>query len=399
MQTFQITLPPPHPAQAQVLSEAKRFNVLECGRRFGKTTLGVRLLISAAIKGQPVAWFAPTHKLLFEPWDLCSSLLAGGLRSRQSAHHQLRLPGAGAIDFWSLDRPDAGRGRKYARIVVDEAGLVRRLKHTWENALRPTLTDFKGDAWFLGTPNGKNDFHALFNLGKNKVPGWASWRWTTADNPHIDPAEIQSARAQLSQDAFMQEYLAQPVESAAKPFDDQALADCLGSLSSNPPASIGVDLARSQDYTAVVGLDEHGHVCLLDRWQSSWNQTRARLLRLISDTPTLIDSTGVGDPIVEDLSLVLPSVEGFRFTASSRPQLMAGLALAIQTRAIRLPEGWLSDELASLEPDGECDSHGNVKFAAPAGLHDDGVMALALAWRGLKTQQQSPTLQLQARWV
>jgi len=60
----------------------------------------------------------------------------------------------GTIEFWSLDTADPGRSRKYARVIIDEAGIVRDLEAAWNEAIRPTLTDYRGDAWFLGTPRG-----------------------------------------------------------------------------------------------------------------------------------------------------------------------------------------------------------------------------------------------------
>jgi hypothetical protein len=46
---LRIELPAPHAAQRQVLAEAKRFNVLACGRRWGKSTLGVDRIIKPVL--------------------------------------------------------------------------------------------------------------------------------------------------------------------------------------------------------------------------------------------------------------------------------------------------------------------------------------------------------------
>ena len=138
----------------------------------------------------------------------------------------------------------------------------------------------------------------------------------------------------------------------------------------------GVDLAKSQDYTVAIGLDESGHVCRLERWQSPWNQTQDRLEELIGDSYAVIDSTGVGDPIVETLQRRCSSVEGFNFTSRSKQQIMEGLAVAIQTNSIAFPDGWLRSELEAFEYQY---TRTGVRYEAPSGLHDDGVCALALA--------------------
>jgi hypothetical protein len=96
---------------------------------------------------------------------------------------------------------------------------------------------------------------------------------------------------------------------------------------------------------------------------------------MIGNTPAQIDSTGVGDPIVEDLRRVCRGVEGFKFTSPSKQQLMEGLQISIQTREIRYPDGWLRSELEAF---GFRYSGRTVQYEATVG-HDDGVCALALA--------------------
>jgi len=62
-----------------------------------------------------------------------------------------------------LDSPDSGRGRGYAVAVIDEAAMVPNLEHVWQQTIRPMLTDFLGEAWFLSTPKAMNYLKALFN--------------------------------------------------------------------------------------------------------------------------------------------------------------------------------------------------------------------------------------------
>jgi hypothetical protein len=138
-------------------------------------------------------------------------------------------------------------------------------------------------------------------------------------------------------------------------------------------------LAKSQDWTVAIGLNIDGVVCRWDRWQGPWEDTIRRLAGLI-DAPALVDSTGVGDPILEALQAAGVFAEGFQFTTRSKQDLMRGLQVAIQKREIRFPEGQILRELESFEY--EYREHG-VRYEAPTGLHDDCVMALALAWRHL----------------
>jgi len=127
---------------------------------------------------------------------------------KSETEKRIELYGGGVIDFWSLEDPNSIRGRKYKRAVVDEAAVARNLQEAWTRVIRPTLTDLKGDAWFLSTPKGKNNyFYDLFN-NKEKFNDWSSWQLPTSSNPYIDPKEIEEARQQLDPLTFAQEYLA-----------------------------------------------------------------------------------------------------------------------------------------------------------------------------------------------
>ena len=144
------------------------------------------------------------------------------------------------------------------------------------------------------------------------------------------------------------------------------------------PVAFGVDLGKAQDYTVVCGLDAQGDVCRLERWQADWGQTMSRILELVGNRPALVDSTGVGDAIVEELQRRSGGIRGFKFTSESKQQLMEALASAIQRSASRVPAGWLVSELKTFEYEY---TQTGVRYSAPAGLHDDGVCALALAVR------------------
>ena len=195
----------------------------------------------------------------------------------------------------------------------------------------------------------------------------------------ILPAEeIDEARRQLPEAVFRELYLAEASDDGSNPFGAAAISDCIAPMSTAKPACFGVDLAKSTDHTVVCGLDSSGSVCVLERWQSDWLTTRQRVARLIGSSPALIDSTGVGDPIVEDIARECRGAEGWKFTSQSKQQLMEGLAAAIHGREIRYPDGWLR---AELETFGFRYSSGRVIYEATAG-HDDGVCALALAVAG-----------------
>ena len=378
MTAIEIHAPAPHAGQRRVIDEARRFNVLMCGRRFGKTTLGKDRIGRAAWRGMPTAWFAPTYKLLTEVWRELLDMLAPEVESSNVQERQIRLKTGGLIDFWSLDHPDAGRGRKYGLVVIDEAGLVSDLEQAWHGAIRPTLADLRGSAWFLGTPKGRRFFYTLYALGQSGDPGWMSWRIPTSYNPFIAASEIEAARASMPEATFRQEFEGVPADDSGNPFGMDAIKDCASMpLTPGPAVAKGWDLAKSVDWTVGIGLDAQGCVCEFDRFQLGWEETEAKILAETA-CRSLVDSTGVGDPILERLQRKSALFEGFKFTSTSKQQLMDGLRAAIQRREIRFPDGPIRDELETFEY-----QYGatGVKYTAPQGLHDDCVMALALAYR------------------
>jgi hypothetical protein len=376
-----------HPSQREVHAALARFSVLEIGRRWGKTTFGIQLAIDDAVSGRKVGWFAPSYKYLADPVREFERALKPVVRRIDRIEKRMELKTDGSIDFWTLEDIDSGRGRSYDRIVVDEAGFAPRLLEAWRASMRATLADRKGRALFLGTPKGTGDFHRLYLEAEGDTTGeWRAFRIGSVANPHLDPSEIEAARRMLPAEVFAQEFEGVPAEDGGNPFGLDAIRECIAPMPDTAVECWGVDLAKSQDWTVAVGLDGEGRVCRLDRWQGPWSVTRERLARMIGDKPAQIDSTGVGDPIVEDLRKVCRRAEGFKFTSQSKQQLMEGLQLAIQTREIRFPDGWLRSELEAF---GFRYSGRAVSYEATVG-HDDGVCALALAV--LARRQRKPLL-------
>lgn len=368
-----IKLCKPHPAQKQVLDSDARFRVMMCGRRFGKSLISQNISIETGLKRQHVAYITPTYqlgKMFFK--EICK-LLPEKVYKKNETDLLIDFVTGGSVRFYTGERLDAMRGTKYHLVIIDEASYIPNLEDGWNNSIRPTLTDYKGKAIFLSTPRGKNYFYSLFMRGGE--PNWESFKFSTYDNPHIDPTEIDAAAAQLPSVVFKQEYMADPMENAANPFGSEFINACTKETK-GVAAYYGIDLAKSVDWTVIIGMDKQGNVVHFERFQKDWMQTKETILRLPKNLPIVIDSTGVGDAIVEDLQKKFNQMHGFKFTATSKQQLLEGLSSAIQTKAISYPEGPIKQELEVFEytftPTG-------VRYSAPQGFHDDCVIALALA--------------------
>lgn len=379
---MRIELPEPHINQLPILQCKDRFRIVMCGRRFGKSELSQIEIITAALKGQQVAYITPTYGLAKTFFDKLSKVIP--FPSNRADLH-INFPTGGEIRFFTGERLDNLRGRKFHLMVIDEASFIPNLEDGWLNSMRPTLTDYRGRAFFLSTPKGKNYFYSLYLKGINKETDWASFKFSTYDNPYIDKTEIDDARIQLPEAVFEQEYMANPAENASNPFGNAFIAQCTYPLSLNPVICYGIDLAKSVDYTVIVGLDKNGSVAYFDRFQKDWRQTKQTIINL-TKAPILMDSTGVGDPIFEDLQREGLDVTGFKFSQTSKQNLMLGLASAIQQRKVTYPEGPISTELEIFEYQYTATG---VKYSAPQGFHDDCVMALALAWQHYQNYGQA----------
>lgn len=404
---LRIRLPPMHPGQLEVARHPARFRVLAAGRRWGKTRLGALLCLVEAIQGRRAWWVAPTYKMAQVGWREITRLAAQvpGAEIRRGDLVVL-LPTGGEISVRSADRPDTLRGEGLDFLVLDEAAYAD--PETWSYVLRPALSDRQGRALLISTPKGLNWFHVLFRRGTAGEPGLTAWRFPTSTNPHIPPEEIEEARRQLPELVFRQEYMAEFVDSQGAVFRSSILAAAFALEVPEPPHPgrryvAGIDLARTTDYTDVRVLDvTESPACLVHhaRWQGEpWAVTADRVADILRRYNALgrIDATGVGDPVFEAIRQRWPRVEAVRITAQTKTELVQNLVLALeQGQALLYREPALEAELAAYRA--EETASGHVRYTAPEGMHDDAVMALALAVSGVRRIVDGGLLRVRSRW-
>jgi hypothetical protein len=373
-----------HPGQARVKASPARFRSCMFGRRWGKNVLGVDEAMTSALAGKTVGWFEPTYKYLLESWNELVSRLRVVATHVSDQHKRLELITGGVIEAWTCDTPDPARGRAYDLVIINEAGIIRELLEIWQQAIRPTLTDRQGRALFMGTPKGRSHDFSLIHTKAETTPSWEAFRGPTADNPYIPglEEELAQAKAELPPQVFAQEYEGIPSDDGGNPFGLDAIRACVG----EPPVELeavafGWDFARAQDWTVGVALDKDYHVVAFERWQLvPWGETRSRVLKVTGATPAWGDSTAMGgDVVVEDLQRAGCPMIGVPFSQKMKQLLMERLAVCLQQRKLRFPDGPIRAELESF---GYEYTKFGVRYTAPAGLHDDCVMALALAVYG-----------------
>lgn len=370
----QIRLSKPHAAQQKVIDSTSRFKVMMCGRRFGKSLISQNISIREGVKKNYVAYITPTYQLGKIFFQEIVKLLPDEIYRKNESDLVINFITGGSIRFFTGERLDAMRGLRFHLVIIDEASYIPNLEDGWLNSIRPTLTDFKGRAIFLSTPKGKNYFYSLFL--NNGQKDWESFKFTTYDNPHIDADEIDSARTQLPHAVFEQEYMANAMENAANPFGSEHIEKCTKPLSTGKPLYFGIDLAKSFDYTVIIGLDANGQTAYYERFQKDWMQTREAIKQIPKHHHIFIDSTGVGDAIVEDLQRHFNDMTGFKYNSHSKQQLMESLAAALHKGEISYPAGVIREELEIFE---YVFTSTGVRYNAPPGFHDDCVNALALA--------------------
>jgi hypothetical protein len=312
-----------------------------------------------------------------------------GRNVREDAR-RITLPGGGEIVVKSADAPNSLLGEGLDMLVLDEAAYLD--EEVWARVLRPTLTDRRGRALLISTPNGYDPlFHQAWMRGHDGRPGWAAWQFPTWDSPLIDPAEIEEARETLPERVFLQEYGAQFVAMAGAVFRnvrDAATANPQARAVAGHGYVIGADWAgagHDGDYTvfAVVDATEQALVHL-DRFRGAeYAIQRARLVALwehFDRPPVIAEANSMGEPVIEQLRRDGVSVRGFQTTNASKATLIDALALAFERDSIAiLDDPVLLGELGAFVADRL--PSGLTRYAARHG-HDDTVMALALAWHG-----------------
>lgn len=392
---IRVRLPVLHRGQVKIAHQAKRYNVLACGRRFGKSVFGLERLIHPVLNGFEAAYFCPTNKMLRKTWKQAKRILEPVTKSRSEQDHIITLVTGGTLEMWSLVDQETSRGSSYKRLVVDEAAMIPDLLGLWNAVLRPTLTDYKGDAWFLSTPKGLNGFHTMFERGADpEKDAWKSWQMPTTTNPYIDPAEIQECEETTPSDLFRQEYLAQFISAAGAVFRN--LASCLVLDESTPAAHaghrlvMGVDWAQAHDFTVLsVGCATCRQEVALDRFNKiDYGVQRDRLSTMAKRwgvTDILAEENSIGKPNIDQLYREGLPVRGFQTTAQSKGPLVQSMALALEREEFH----WLSDAVARAELlsyEAKINPVTNrVTYSAPTGQHDDTVIARCLMLQAAMT--------------
>lgn len=384
----------PHAGQRDFHESKARFRILAAGRRSGKSQAAVNEAITFALShNHAVVWVvAPTYSQAMINWRMFKQFLPHQLiKESHITEKYLELTNGSTIWIKSGDNPDTLRGEGLDFLIVDEAAIIK--KDVWEEALRPALSDKQGKAVFISTPAGHNWFFDLWIRGQDSAyDNYESWRLPTSANPHIAATEIEEARQTLPELVYRQEYLSEFLDDIGAVF--RGVERCVKNTFSEPQPGetyiMGVDLAKYQDFTVLCVMDSKGCLAAFDRFnQIDWNFQKQRIINMAQKykAKIIIDSTGVGDPIFEDLRRVGLDIEGYKFTNESKKQLIEGLSIAIEQQKISYPD--IPELINELRIFGyKYSAGGTISYNAPPGYHDDIVIALSLAQYGFQNSMR-----------
>ena len=264
------------PWQEDLVANKKRFTFLRAGRRAGKTTLSVYLLIRKALEHNNVnvLYGAPLAKQAKELiWDDLKRLMPKELIKPKGIKEQaveIHLVNGSIIYVRGADNYDSIRGKKLWYVILDEAAFIKEM--SWETVLRPALADLKGSAMITSTPLGSNWFRQLETTSLTD-PEWSVFHFSIYDNPVIPKDEIESIKAKLlkegKDDIWKQEYLANYVEKIGTVYYEFNLESHLADLDLLPKyrTVVGLDWGLSDLATSVaISILQDGTVYVHDEY-------------------------------------------------------------------------------------------------------------------------------------
>jgi hypothetical protein len=225
----EIFIPELHEKQKEIWTEGSQhqYNVVRCGRRWGKTEILVIIAISyvtslfkqtgtGVLEGGRVGIFTAEYKQQSEIFDKLVELLEPLIKRKSSTKGIIRLKNGARIDFWVTNNNVlAGRGREYDMVLIDEAAftkLVEMLEEIWPKSIKPTLLTRRGRAWVFSTPNGIDETNFFYAICHDKSLGFHEHHAPTSSNPYVPPDELEKERKSNDPRVFQQEFDAEFID-------------------------------------------------------------------------------------------------------------------------------------------------------------------------------------------
>jgi hypothetical protein len=394
----------PHAGQRLVLDSDARFKVMNCGRRWGKTKLAAHIFCKKARKPDQMCWWvAPTYKVVKRgyaevirqlPKDVLTHAPPPDTHFDAGRAVTLKFKNGSRMEFYSAERPEGMLGEGVDFCVMDEAAIMNG--RIWNQVVRPTLMDRLGGALMISTPRGRNWFYKVYQQGQDLLhPDWESWTFESWTNPTLPEGEVEDMKGAMPRMEYEQEVEAKFLAAGSSTFffDEKAIQQNRilenGLIEDCPPLGyvvLGIDLARSNDYTVLYGarMRDRRNV-YFDRFNAvTWPEQKRFIRRAVrtlkrhgaENVLMVMDSTGVGDPIVEDLETEGYDVVPMKFTNESKGNMVRLLSKDLEENQAFVLQDAQLDEFRSYTM--ALTASGKMTYAAPEGEHDDVVSAKML---------------------
>jgi hypothetical protein len=199
----------PRPLQVIIHNELKRFNVVVCHRRFGKTVFGINELIKVALTSPRedvrVHYIAPFRSQAKRiAWDYAKKFSAG-IPGHTVNESELRIdyPNGARLELLGADNPDSMRGIYSDAALMDE--YAQMAPSMWTEIVRPAIADRKGMVIFIGTPKGQNSFYYLFQKALANPRRWFTKVYKASETGILDEEEIEDMCEDMSPEEVAQE--------------------------------------------------------------------------------------------------------------------------------------------------------------------------------------------------
>jgi len=383
----------PHSKQKEIhnsiINEGYKYYILNIGRQFGKTMLGINQMLYWAInhKGCNIAWVTPIYKQSKKVFDEMEKVTkSSGLFEYNRS--DLTISGFNSqIQFFSGERPDNIRGNTFDYLIVDEMAFTR--PELWSEVLSATVLVKGKKVIFISTPKGKNHFYQL-SLQPNYDNRYKYFHYSSYDNPMIDAEDLEERKRSLPKHIFEQEYLAKFIDNASGLFKN--VDSCVIKTAERTQKLFGgLDIGRADDYTVLTILNKNYQMVYVQRWrQQEWSKIIDEVAAKIREynAEIFVEVNNQGDVFFEMLqNKVYNNVQPYVTTTATKPIMIEDLAVHFENKDIGiLNENWLVDELNAFTYIYN-EKTRRVQYGAPQGIHDDGVMSLALAVQSIKKNQ------------
>lgn len=383
----------PHEKQKEIhnsiINESYKYYILNIGRQFGKTMLGINQMLYWAInhKGCNIAWVTPIYKQSKKVFDEMEKVTkSSGLFEYNRS--DLTISGFNSqIQFFSGERPDNIRGNTFDYLIVDEMAFTR--PELWSEVLSATVLVKGKKVIFISTPKGKNHFYQL-SLQPNYDNRYKYFHYSSYDNPMIDSEDLEERKRSLPKHIFEQEYLAKFIDNASGLFKN--VDSCIIKPAERTQKLFGgLDIGRADDYTVLTILNKNYQMVYIQRWrQQEWSKIIDEVATKIREynAEIFVEVNNQGDVFFEMLqNKVYNNVQPYVTTTATKPIMIEDLAVHFENKDIGiLNENWLVDELNAFTYIYN-EKTRRVQYGAPQGVHDDGVMSLALAVQSIKKNQ------------